>query len=161
MDRVTLIALLFSALGCKHVDGGAVEASWVLVTSFGQGISDCSCTCPPIAKIRMELLPKGDGADGADVCAGRSACEFSCNQGTGSTQFDIPPGKYQVRLVPVGADGADATGSEAGGCRAEGRAFTKLFDVVAGGVTQLDALEMVAGCAPECGGDDNTKVCTK
>jgi hypothetical protein len=161
MDRVTLIALLFSALGCKHVDGGAVEASWVMVTSFGQGISDCSCTCPSIAKIRMELLPQGPNAGSGDACAGRSACEFSCSQGTGATQFDIPPGTYQVRLVPVGANGTDVTAGEAGGCHAEGRAFTKLFEVVAGRVTQLDVLEMVAGCAPECGGDDNTRVCTK
>jgi hypothetical protein len=161
MDRVTLIALLFSALGCRHVDGGAVEASWVLVTSFGQGISDCSCTCPSIAKIRMELLPQDSKAGGSDVCPSRGACEFSCSQGTGATQFDIPPGRYQVRLVPVGPDGADVTAGDAGGCRAEGRAFTKLFDVVAGQVTQLDVLELVAGCAPECGGDDNTKVCTK
>jgi hypothetical protein len=158
MDRVTLIALLFSALGCKHVDGGAVEASWVMVTSYGQGISDCACTCPSIAKIRMELLPKEGGGD---ACAGRGACEFSCNQHTGATQFDIPPGTYQVKLVPVGPDGADVTAGEAGGCRAEARAFTKLYEVVTGRVTQLDALQLVAGCAAECGGDDNTRVCTK
>jgi hypothetical protein len=158
MDRVTLIALLFYALGCRHVDGGAVEASWVLVTSDGRAITDCACTCPPIAKIRMQLFPQ-DG--GSDPCAGRAACEFSCEQQTGATQFDIPPGLYQVRLVPLGADGADITGGEAGPCRTEGRSFTQLREVVAGRVTQLDALQLIAGCAPECGGSDNTTVCTQ
>lgn len=158
MDRITLIALLFSALGCKHVDGGAVEASWVLVTSDGRGVADCGCTCPAIAKIRMELLPQGGGGD---ACAGSSACEFSCGQQTGATQFDIPPGTYQVRLVPVGRDGTDVTNGEAGGCRAEGRSFSKLYEVLTGRVTQLDALQLVVGCAAECGGDDNTRVCTK
>jgi hypothetical protein len=158
MDRVTLIALLFSALACKHVDGGAVEATWVLVTPDGRTISDCSCTCPSIAKMRLELLPT-DG--GGDACAGRGACAFSCNQKIGATQFDIPAGRYQVRLVPVGADGSDATGGEAGACKADAQAYTKLFDVVTGQVTQLDALQFVAGCAPECGGSDNTRVCKR
>lgn len=159
MDRVTLIALLFSALACKHVDGGAVEASWVMVTADGRGIADCGCTCPPIGKIRMELWPQ-DGGGGGDACAGRAACEFSCGQETGATQFDIPPGTYQVKLIPVAADGSDVTG-EAGSCRAEGRAFTKLYQVIAGQVTQLDALPLLVGCAPECGGDDSTRVCQK
>lgn len=158
MDRITLIALLFSALGCKQVDGGAVEASWVLVTSDGRGVADCACTCPAIAKVRMELLPK-DG--GGDACAGRAACQFSCGQRTGATQFDIPPGTYQIRLVPVGPEGTDVTSGEAGGCRAEGRAFTKLHEVVTGRVTQLDALQLVVGCAADCGGDDSTRVCRK
>jgi hypothetical protein len=158
MDRVTLIALLFSALACKHVDGGAVEASWIFVTPDGRGINDCACTCPAIATIRMQLLPQ-DG--GGDPCAGRAACEFSCNQQTGATQFDIPPGIYQVRLVPVGTDGADVTGGEAGPCTTEGRSFSKLQEVVAGRVTQLEALQMLAGCAPECGGSNSGNVCRK
>lgn len=161
MDRVTLIALLlFTALGagCKSVDGGAVEVSWVLATWDGRGISDCGCTCPPIAKVRVAVVPEGGGAD---ACAGRSACEFSCNQQTAATQFDIPPGSYQVSLIPVGPDGTDVTGGEAGGCRAGAQAYTKLYQVVKGQVTQLEALQLVVGCAPECGGDDSTRVCTR
>jgi hypothetical protein len=156
MDRVRLIALLFAALGCRHVDGGAVEASWIVVTSDGRAINDCACTCPAIAKMRMEVI----APDGSDACAGRTACEFSCDQRQGATQFDIPPGTYQVRLVPLGPDGTDVSGSEAGACTTEARAFTKLQEVVVGQVTQLDSLEMISGCAPECGGSDNNEVCS-
>jgi hypothetical protein len=158
MDRVIVIALLFSALGCKHVDGGAVEASWIFVTPDGRAINDCACTCPPIAKIRIQLLPQGGGGD---PCAGRAVCEFPCNQQTGVTQFDIPAGTYEARLVPVGSDGVDVTGGEAGSCATEARSFTRLQEVVAGRVTQLDALQMVAGCAPECGGSNSGAVCRK
>ncbi len=158
MDRVTLIALLFSALGCRHVDGGAIEASWILVTTDGRGISDCACTCPQVAKMRLQLVPQNGGGD---PCGGRAACEFSCGQQTGATQFDIPPGTYQVWLVPVGANGENLSGGEAGPCSAEPRAFTKLQDVISGRVTQLDALQMIAGCAPECGGANAGAVCKK
>ena len=106
----------------------------------------------------MQLVPK-DGGD--DVCAGRPACDFSCNQQTAATQFDIPPGTYQVSLVPVGADGMAVSGGEAGGCRADARAYTKLYEVVTGQVTQLDALQLIVGCAPECGGTDSLRVCKK
>lgn len=125
----------------------------MLATADGRGVSDCACTCPPIAKVRMQIVPAGGGGD---VCGDRSACEFSCGRQTGATQFDIPPGRYQISLVPVGPDGVDVTGGEAGACRAGARAFTKLYDVVKGQVTQLDALQLVVGCAPECGGDTSS-----
>jgi hypothetical protein len=160
MDRVTLIALLVGVLGpgCKHVDGGAVEASWVLATSDGRGISDCSCACPPISQIRMTIVPaKG----GADACSANSGCVFPCGEQTGATQFDITPGLYQISLTPVGPGGADAGGSDAGSCQAQTTSFTKLYQVVQGQVTQLDALQLVVGCEPACGGDDATKVCSR
>jgi hypothetical protein len=101
MDRITLIALLFSATGCVPIDGGAVEASWTVVTyGDGRGISDCNCACPPIAKVRLQLVPV---AGGSDPCAGRATCQFSCNLQSGATRFDIPAGSYAISLVPVGA----------------------------------------------------------
>jgi hypothetical protein len=158
MDRVVRIALLFSALGCVPIDGGAVEATWVVVTHDGRRIADCGCTCPPIAKIRLQLLPE-DG--GGDPCAGRAACQFSCGRQTGATRFDIPPGTYSMSLVPVGDDGNDLTSGEAGTCSAGGGAGPTVRDVVKGRVTQLHAMMVLADCAAECGGSDNTKVCKR
>jgi hypothetical protein len=163
MDRVAIIALLFSCLGCTSIDGGAVEASWVVVTKDGRAISDCGCACPPIAKIRLQLLPTADGGSAPDPCAGRAACAFSCNQQSGATRFEIPPGHYSISLVPVGADGNDLTSGsgEAGTCSAAGGASPVVRDVVRGRVTQLDAMVVRADCAADCGGSDSTRVCTK
>jgi hypothetical protein len=162
MDRITLIALLFSAIGCVPIDGGAVEASWVVATYDGRGIADCGCACPPIAKIRLQLLPV---AGGSDPCAGRAACQFSCNLQSGATRFDIPAGSYTVSLVPVGADGNDITPLPPGGnplaCGAQSGVDPVVREVVKGQVTQLDAMLMQATCAPACGGSDSTRVCTK
>ncbi len=151
--------LLFSALGCTSIDGGAVEASWLVVTHDGRGISDCSCTCPPIAKIRLQLLPVSGG--GSDPCAGLSSCAFSCNAQTGSTIFDIPPGSYAISLVPVGADGNDISNGEVGTCSAGPGTAPIVREVVKGRLTQLDAQVVLADCAADCGGFDSTKVCKK
>jgi hypothetical protein len=169
MDRITLIALLFSALGCVSIDGGAVEASWIVTTQDGRTITDCGCTCPPIPKVRLQLLPV-DG--GSDPCAGRATCQFSCNQQSGATRFDIPSGTYAVSLVPVGADGNDITNGDAGTgsagstgsagtCSAGGGVDPVVREVLKGRVTQLDAMVVLADCAADCGGSNNNNVCTK
>jgi hypothetical protein len=158
MDRVTLFALLFSGLSCVSIDGGAVEASWVVVTHDGRVISECGCTCPPIAIIRLQLQPV---AGGADLCAGRAACQFSCGAQSGATRFDIPPGSYAITLVPVGADGNDIPAGAVGTCSAGPGADPVVREVVSGRVTGLDAMTVLADCASACGGSDNTKVCTR
>lgn len=159
MDRPTWIVLFFSALACVSIDGGAVEASWVVVTPDGRTISDCACTCARVAKVRLKLEPLGGGPD---PCAGRASCQFSCGSKSGSSRFDIPAGTYAISLVPVDANGDDIAGGEAGStCAAEPGINPTVRDVVKGKVTSLDALIVIADCAPECGGSDNTKVCTK
>jgi hypothetical protein len=157
MDRVAIIALLFTTLGCTPIDGGAVEASWVVATPDGRLISDCGCTCPAVAKIRLQLLPVGGGND---PCAGGPACSFSCNQQSGATHFDIAPGPYSISLVPMGADGADLIGG-IGTCGAPVGSDPVERDVIKGQVTQLPAMLVQADCAAECGGSDNQRVCTK
>ena len=161
MDRITLFALLFSATGCVSIDGGAVEASWVVVTHDGRGIANCGCTCPPMPKVRLQLIPV---AGGSDPCAGRDSCQFSCGQKSGATRFDIPPGSYAVSLVPVGQDGQDIVNDPSGAagmCSAFSGVAPVVRDVIKGRVTQLDAVEMVADCAADCGGLNSSKVCTK
>lgn len=158
MDRVIGIAFLFFTLGCVPIDGGAVEANWVVVTYDGRTISNCGCTCPPIDKIRLKLIPF-DGS--IDICAGRASCQFACGANSGATRFDIPPGSYTISLVPVGMDGNDIVTGEADMCSARAGADPFVRDVVGGQVTQLDAIMILASCAAECGGADNNKVCTK
>jgi len=146
-------------MGCVPIDGGAVEASWVVATyGDGRGIADCNCACPPIAKIRIQLVPLSGGSD---PCAGRDTCQFSCNLQSGATRFDIPAGSYAVSLVPVGQDGNDIPHGDPLTCGAQSGVDPVVRDVVKGRVTQLDAMLIQATCAPACGGSDSTRVCTK
>jgi len=159
MDRITLIVLLFSSLGCVSIDGGAVEASWMVETyGDGRGIADCGCACPPIAKIRLKLEPtSGD----SDPCAGRTTCEFWCNLKSGATRFDIPPGSYAISLVPVGEDGNEIANGDPQTCGAHSGVDPRVRDVVRGRVTELNATLISATCAADCGGSDTNRVCTK
>ena len=161
MARIVNLLLALAATGCVSIDGGAVEASWD-VHAQGRGIADCSCTCPEIAKVRFSVVPK---AGGADLCAGRAACQFPCRAKHGATPFDIPPGDYALALVPLGADGQDLTGAvpqvEGGTCSAQSGVAPILRTVGKGQLIQLNAVVIEADCAPVCGGSDSTKVCTK
>jgi len=162
MVRLVASLLALAATGCVSIDGGAVEASWNIQALDGRGIADCSCTCPQVAKVRFSVVP---AAGGADLCAGRAACQFPCRSKHGATPFDIPTGDYAVSLVPVGADGQDLTGAvvqDGGGtCSAHSGVAPTLRTVGKGQLTQLNAVIIVADCAPVCGGFDSAKVCTK
>ena len=162
MARIVALLLALAATGCVSIDGGAVEASWNIQALDGRGIADCSCTCPQVAKVRFSVVP---AAGGADLCAGRAACQFPCRSKHGATPFDIPTGDYAVSLVPVGADGQDLTGAvvqDGGGtCSAQSGVAPTLRTVGKGQLTQLNAVIIVADCAPVCGGFDSAKVCTK
>lgn len=162
MARIVALLLALAATGCVSIDGGAVEASWDVHAPDGRGIADCSCTCPGVATVRFSVVPE---AGGADLCAGRAACQFPCQAKHGATPFDIPAGDYELSLVPVGADGRDLTGavSQAGGgtCSAHSGVNPIARTIGKGQLTQLNAVLIEADCAPVCGGSDSTKVCTQ
>ena len=150
--------MLFLFAGCVSIDGGAVEVSWVVRTTDGRAINDCSCACPAIARVRLRLDPVGGGAD---ACAGVASCEFSCGHQSGATSFTIPPGTYAISLVPVGAAGESLDTIAGGTCSAKSAIAPVVRTVEKGRLTQLDAIMIQAGCADACGGADNTKVCTR
>ena len=154
MLRIVLIAAsALVASSCIDVDGGAVEASWVLRTDQGFAISGCGCSDPKIDRVRFEVVAiDAAGAAGADVCAGRGDCVFACTRGTGATDFAIPPGRYGVAIVPLDADGQDLRmpGPGEKSVRTPERI---LRDVVAGQVTQIDALAIIATELLSCSTD--------
>src|SRR5687768_16517711 len=89
----------FAVSSCVDINGGAIEASWVLRTSDGRAISDCTCADPAIASVRfVALRVVGDGSVGDDACATHPGCVFSCHSQRGATPFDIPPGRYAISL---------------------------------------------------------------
>jgi hypothetical protein len=138
------------------IDGGAVEASWVVRTDDGRAITDCGCSDPQITSVRLRLEGASGAVKGALPCEDRGACQFSCQRHTGATPFDIPPGFYLISLVPVDAAGQDLT-MLAPGTQVQTPAPI-LREVVQGQPTQLDALALVGKCAASCSANQN-RVC--
>jgi hypothetical protein len=131
------------------IDGGAVEASWVVRTEDGRAITDCQCSDPQIASVRMHLEGASAGVMGALPCQGHGSCQFTCQRHTGATPFDIPPGFYLISLVPMDAAGQDLTMLQVQ------TPAPILREVVQGQPTQLDTLALVGKCASSCSQNQN------
>lgn len=143
---------------CVKIDGGAVEISWVIRSRSGSAITDCGCSSPSIAKVRLRLdkvlMADGGIQDGGlagpesalEPCAGNAQCDFPCARQTGSTQFNIPEThgdeRYQVSVVAVGTDDTELTGVMT--------PAPILREVVRGQPTEVESFQLVADCAAEC-----------
>jgi hypothetical protein len=161
--RIRLAALCgLLAAGCVRIDGGAVEISWVVRSYDGRAITDCTCSSPEIAKVRLVLRGVGGDIDGTTPCAGRPECEFSCQRQTGSTPFEVPQGRagsdgiapqYQISVTALGTDGNPLSGVQA--------PAPILRSVVRGQPTEVEAFLLVAQCADACSGVNTSGVCTR
>src|SRR4051812_5447602 len=109
MGRILFLTMACAAVSCVPIDGGAVEASWVVRTHEGGAITDCGCSDPLIASVRLDLVGAAGPVAGTTPCQGQVDCRFSCQRHTGATPFNIPPGSYLMKLVPVDASGQDLT----------------------------------------------------
>ena len=158
MDRIVFLTIAAAAVSCVRIDGGAVEASWVVRTADGLAITQCGCSDPRIVDVRLTLVGASGDVQGTTPCQGRTACQFSCQRHTGATPFDIPPGFYLISLTPVDAAGQDLTAATPGHAAVQTPAPV-LREVVNGQPTQLDALAIVTGCASTCS-NTNSRVCS-
>jgi hypothetical protein len=169
--RVLVPALGFLA-GCVPIDGGAVEASWVLRTFDGRAISSCGCSTPEIARVRFVVTQVSpEGTLGEDLCAGRSDCEFSCSRQSGATSFFILPGRYALSVAPLGVAGDSLV--PPGPPSLEPPSPDQptdpvvrvpapiLRDIAYGRPTQLDAVAIESSCAVACNGEQSNRVCTR
>lgn len=159
-------AVLFSLLalgthtGCVQIDGGAIEASWVLRTFDGRAIETCDCSVPAVARVRFVVNAiDAAGKIGADICAGQAGCEFSCGSQRGATPFFVPAARYAIAVLALDATGtAVPEGNESGTVRLQAPI---LRDVVFGQPAQLEAFAIVASCDAKCGGDQTTRACSR
>jgi hypothetical protein len=146
----TTVAFLFLAgllSACVEIDGGAVEISWVIRSRMGSAITDCGCADPSIAKVRLVLKgAPGTALEGATPCAGQAQCDFACSRQTGATRFDIQEThgdeRYEVSVVAVGTDGSELPQVM--------MPAPILREVVRGQPTEVESMQLVADCAPEC-----------
>ncbi|HEY0709344.1 MAG TPA: hypothetical protein VGG33_21220 [Polyangia bacterium] len=160
INLLVSLTVFSSAAGCVNVDGGAIEASWVLRTHDGRAIEGCGCADPAIARVRFAITPSvTEGSPpGSDLCAGRADCEFACPNQRGATPFFVPAGRYAINIVVLGPDGLPV--GVGGGPGAVRVPAPILRDVVYGQATQLEAIAIEAGCAATCGGDVPTRACS-
>ena len=110
MNRILFLNLAAVAVSCVPVDGGAVEANWVVRSADGRAINDCGCTDPRIIFVRLNLLGVSPPAiKDTQPCKDRVECGFGCQSQTGTSRFDIPPGSYLMAVTPTDAVGYDLT----------------------------------------------------
>lgn len=102
---LALVQTLALAAGCVPIDGGAVEARWVLRNVGGIAVS-CDASEAQISAIRFELVPQDSGDD---PCLDERSCRFPCDSGVGTTHFVIPEGRYAISLRPLDATGEPLT----------------------------------------------------
>ena len=141
-----LVGAILLAGGCVKIDGGAVEISWVVRSTSGSAITDCSCADPAIDKVRLQLVGVGPSIHDNMPCAPPAQCDFPCQRQTGSTAFDIQPTQagesYEISVVAVGADGIPVEGVMT--------PAPILRTVVKGQPTEVEAFQLVAPCRAEC-----------
>jgi hypothetical protein len=154
MEAVLRLCLpvIAAGVGCVDIQGGAVEVSWAVFARDGRKITDCSCADPPIAYVRLNLMPDPD--DGTMPCAGMDGCRFPCGRMVGATPFTIRPGDYLMSLVPVGVDGLDLSPQLVQSPAPEFRS------VVRGQPTELEAFMLQTSCATRCNSQDITRPCS-
>ena len=103
-----LLAPVALAPGCLTIDGGAIELSWVTYCASGKKPGSQSCSCDEraagLATVQLVLRALGDGGAG-DVCAGRDSCRFEATRQSGNTGFFVPPGDYELTLLPLDGSG--------------------------------------------------------
>jgi len=111
---------------CVDINGGAVELSWSLRQQDGSGIT---CAEAQVARIQLCYTPEGGG--GVADCSN----EWPCTDVRGTTDFDVPPGRYALSIVPV--------------CAQPGQTISAVVpppivrDVTLGDVVQMNALLVV------------------
>ena len=142
-------ALAVLGTGCVDVSGGAVEFPWAIFARDGRAITDCACADPPIAYVALALVSE---ADGSDPCAFAASCRFTCGRKIGATPFFIPPGSYQMSIVPM-----DGTLNV---LPTVDTVPPVVREVARGQPTELDAFMLTASCADRCNGGSPTQPCS-
>jgi hypothetical protein len=147
------VLLLLCGLGyvsqgiqCVGIDGGASELTWSLRTFEGES-SDCAEA--RISKVRLCWNAIDSGVSG---CRPGTLREFGCEEETGVTLFEIPPGSTRFSVEPICQDGQPATVGT----------YQVPSDIVRtvreGEVVTLDALLIVVTDPDTCSGENCTCV---
>lgn len=163
------LAVATAVGGCVRIDGGAVEISWVVHSTEGQAITDCTCAAPAIAWVQLDLEGEVGVFPDDTPCAGKAECRFPCQRQTGATSFDISPGtpvdgvqpQYAISVTALGEDLSDLSTMVDGAAPPVQTPAPILGSVVQGQPTEVEAFLLVAKCADECSEMNGSGVCTR
>lgn len=95
--------LLGSQIQCVSIDGGASELTWSVRTFAGDPVDACSDS--QISHIRLCWNAADSGVRG---CRPGQFRDFDCEDQTGVTRFEIPPGDTRLYVEPICEDGLAA-----------------------------------------------------
>ncbi len=128
LTRAALLALAAlstaAGAGCVDINGGAVELRWEVRLLNGE---KTFCSDTQIARVELCATP----AQGAEMTRCGS---WPCGYYYGSTEFDIPPGRYSLEIHPLCSDGSIPAASVPAPI---------VRDIQDGDVAQLDTLLIV------------------
>jgi hypothetical protein len=101
---VTLIAFVgwctFLHSGCVGIDGGAIELSWSLRNTEGEGVAECATARVGEMRLFWDVENAAEGSTRYET--------FPCDPPRAATRFEIPPGTASIWLVPVCENGEPA-----------------------------------------------------
>lgn len=107
LAALACIGWIAGLAACVDVNGGAVELSWSLRTLAGDSVESCSAAS--IEAVRLCWQPLGDGGgEGGARCRSERFRSFPCEDESGATRFELPPGPTSLWIEPVCDDGLPA-----------------------------------------------------
>ncbi len=111
--------------------------AWSLRSEAGYPLGGCDCSDPPVSRLRLTLTPTVD-----EPGLMPQAYEFACSRQRAATAFEVPPGRYDMRLWALDAQGELAP-----------KVVTpppQVRTVVWGQPASLEVQHVVAPCASRC-----------
>ena len=91
--------LAVALVGCVEISGGAAELSWSIRDSEGDSVRSCSAA--RIDQIRLCWQSVEDAGAATLTCPPARSDDFLCEDGTGVTGFEIPPGRSALFIIPI------------------------------------------------------------
>lgn len=111
VTRIVAVCLTLSGCwisACIEVDGGAAEVSWSLRSEDGDSVDSCGTALIEKVRLCWEALDDGSVLGGGGPCRSGHQRSFPCEESSGITAFNLPPGQTAFWIEPVCDDGEPA-----------------------------------------------------
>jgi hypothetical protein len=120
MKFLSIIIFVLFALGCTDYSGGAVEIAWV-IRGTDQRAYSCNAETlgeNKITNVKLSIISVTGEYNSRNICdlGVVDNCIFECDADAGSTlkgvtTFSIPPGEWNIGLIPMNSIGDEIPSS--------------------------------------------------